>query len=86
MSPLRLKHHADLVDRMAATRGIDLEEAALRGHLTTSEISDLVLNCTGCTQTDTCEKWLAEQVGAVSAAPHYCRNAQMFSVIANRLG
>ena len=86
MSPLRLKHHADLVDRMAATRGIDLEEAALRGHLTTPEISDLVLNCTGCTQTDICEKWLAEQAGAVSAAPHYCRNSQAFRVIANRLG
>jgi len=86
MSPLRLKHHANLVDRMAAARGIDLEEAALRGHLTTSEISDLVLNCSGCTQTDICEKWFDQQVGPVSAAPHYCRNAQAFSVIAARSG
>ena len=83
MTDPRLKRHADLVDRMATARGLDLQEIALRGDLTPSDISDLVLSCTGCTQTDHCERWLNEQVGTVSAAPHYCRNARLFSALAD---
>lgn len=87
MKTSHIKRHAILVDRMADARGLDLQEAALRGDITPSEISDLVLRCTGCTQTATCERWLDEQVGAVSAAPHYCRNAHEFSALAaNRSG
>lgn len=82
MTNARLKRHADLVDRMATARGIDLQQAALRGDLSPSDISDLVINCCGCTQTETCTRWLGEQVGAVSATPHYCRNARAFSELA----
>lgn len=83
MNTARLKRHAALVDRMATARGLDLEEVALRGDITPQDISDLVLSCTGCTQTDHCERWLSEQVGTVSAAPHYCRNARVFSTLAD---
>lgn len=86
MSSTRLKRHAKLVDDMATARGLDLEEIALRGDLSPSDISDLVLRCTGCTQTESCEKWLSEQVGTVSAAPHYCRNAHSFDDLARASG
>ena len=86
MTQTRLKRHADLVDRMATARGIDLEEAALRGDVSPDQISDLVLRCAGCTQTDTCARWLNQQVGAVSATPHYCRNANAFGALASGSG
>ena len=86
MSYAHLKLHANLVDNMASARGIDLEEVALRGDLSPSDISDLVLRCSGCTQTSTCQKWLSEQVGTVSAAPHYCRNGHSFDDLASHSG
>lgn len=86
MSATHLKRHAHLVDEMAQARGLDLQEIALRGELTASDISDLVLRCTGCTQTANCEKWLSEQIGSVSAAPHYCRNAHDFDALSNKSG
>ncbi|MEX0311168.1 MAG: DUF6455 family protein [Tateyamaria sp.] len=86
MTDTRLKTHANLVDRMAAARGLDLQEAALRAHLTPGDISDMVLACTGCAQPDTCEKWLQAQKGQVSDTPGFCRNADAFADIARRSG
>ena len=82
----RLKRHAALVDRMATARGIDLQESALRGELRPSDLSDLVLRCTGCTQTAHCEHWLEHQIGTVSETPHYCRNARAFKALAKGSG
>lgn len=70
-----LKKHASLVDRMATARGIDLQETALRGHLTPDDISDAVLSCTSCANPDQCETWLEHQNGD---APSYCRNVDFF--------
>lgn len=84
MSDQRLKRHAELVDRMATARGIDLEEAAMRAHLQPGDIADMVLRCAGCSNVDGCEKWLSDQVGAVSESPGYCRNAQEFAELAAR--
>ncbi|WP_299201459.1 DUF6455 family protein [uncultured Tateyamaria sp.] len=84
MTDARLKTHADLVDRMATARGVDLQEAALRAHLTPSDISDLVLNCVGCTKPDACAQWLDMQPGRVSETPDFCRNAEAFGELARR--
>lgn len=86
MTDTRLKHHAALVDRMATARGIDLEEAAMRADMAPGDLADMVLRCTGCTQADKCEEWLAQQNGAVSETPPYCRNAQQFAELAARSG
>ena len=59
-----LKRHAALVDKMATAQGIDLEETMLRGRLSMGELDDAVLRCTGCTQPETCEGWLAAGGGA----------------------
>ena len=86
MTDARLKIHADLVDRMATARGLDLQESALRAHLTPSDLSDMVLRCAGCTKPDTCATWLEGQKGAVSHTPEFCRNAADFAALARRSG
>ncbi|CUH74686.1 DUF6455 family protein [Tropicibacter naphthalenivorans] len=73
-----LKRHARLVDDMAQAQGVDLEEQILRGKLTVTELEDAVLRCTGCSNPDTCEHWLAAQSGEATQGPDYCRNGQMF--------
>lgn len=82
LSTMTLKRHAALVDRMATHRGVDLEEAALRGHITTSEIEDAVLACTGCASPDTCEAHLHVTAGQVGEGPEYCRNQDLFDRLA----
>ncbi|WP_299138007.1 DUF6455 family protein [uncultured Tateyamaria sp.] len=79
----RLKHHATLVDRMATARGLDLQEAALRGALTPADQSELVLRCAGCVRTDHCAAWLDAQTGTT---PDYCRNTQAFGALAKGSG
>ena len=86
MTALLLKRHAALVDHMTTARGLDLEEATRRGAGDPSDLLCLVLGCAGCTQNEMCEKWLGAQVDAMSAAPHYRRNAHALTDIAKRLG
>ncbi|SPJ28398.1 DUF6455 family protein [Falsiruegeria mediterranea] len=77
----QLKRHADLVDRMATVRGIDLEEQALRGNVSIDEISDAVSSCTNCTNPEHCQQWLSGRERA-EASPEYCRNADLFAELA----
>ncbi|MCB1335185.1 MAG: hypothetical protein KDK26_16435 [Roseivivax sp.] len=77
-----LRRHAALVDRMAQTLGIDLEEAAFRGKLSIPDVEDAVLRCTACTQPGACEHWLAARDGATAeTTPEYCRNTELFDTI-----
>lgn len=79
LSDSTLKRHAGLVDEMAKARGVDLEEAIFRGKLTISELEDSVLRCTGCSNPDGCEGWLAAQGDTpAEETPGYCRNAFVF--------
>lgn len=72
------KRHAQLVDHMANTLGLDLEEQMLRGKLTFSQLDDAILTCTGCTQPCACEAWLASQDQVAPMPPEYCRNVPLF--------
>lgn len=80
---ITLKRHADLVDRMAAAQGIDLEETIMAGHLTPGELGDAVLTCTGCAAPDACEHWLATHEAGESA-PAYCRNGELLAELTAR--
>ena len=73
-----LKDHADLVDRMAQTVGLDLELVMMEGRMTVDQLGDAVLACTGCTQPDTCRAWMAEQADRADTIPSYCRNRGVF--------
>ncbi|WP_317057124.1 DUF6455 family protein [Roseovarius rhodophyticola] len=79
---ITIKHHADLVDRMAETLGVDLEEKVLEGLLDPSTLSEAVLGCTGCADPEGCELWLqAHQGVGASSTPVMCRNASMFDTL-----
>ena len=80
--PRTLKRHAALVDDMAAVRGIDLEEKAMRGKIDVEDISDAVLRCTACSNPEHCSDWLEEQNGIAGSSPGYCRNADLFDKLA----
>lgn len=82
---LTLKRHADLVDRMATSQGVDLEESMMAGHLTPGDLGDAVLACTGCAAPEACEHWLAAHEGGESA-PDYCRNSDLLADLAARFG
>ncbi len=72
-----LKRHAALVDRMATTLGVDLEEATLRGDLPMDDLAEAVLRCAGCSNADGCDHWLADHATTgAEHAPDYCRNAR----------
>ena len=73
-----LKRHAILVDRMATTLGVDLEEKIMEGKLEFDGLSDAVLACSGCSNPDECEKWLDAQAEGADAAPGICRNTELF--------
>lgn len=77
-STTTLKQHADLVDRMAKTQGIDLEKRMMAGKIWPVDLSDAVLACAGCANPGACEHWLAEHATAATT-PHYCRNADPFA-------
>lgn len=73
-----LKRHAELVDKMADTVGVDLEQAIMEGRMTTDQLSDVVLTCTGCSEVESCARWLAAQDQTAADTPDYCRNTETF--------
>jgi len=75
-----LEEHEILVNRMATTVGVDLDEAELRGQITPGERNDMTLSCTKCTDPGGCDQWLGENAKADSA-PSYCRNADILAAL-----
>lgn len=76
--PEQIKRHATLMDRMAETRGLDMEEQVLRGHIASVDVADAVLSCTNCTNPEGCAHWLDRQQGQANESPAYCRNTALF--------
>lgn len=76
-TPKDLKRHAALLDEMAKTVGIDLQEAAIRGDLSIDDISQAVLSCTNCADAAHCTHWLQDYAGGAAATPDYCNNASL---------
>lgn len=79
---LTLKHHATLVDQMAETLGLDLEEKVFEGQLDPAAVSDAVLRCTGCSNPEGCAVWMKAQEGLrPRSAPVMCRNGEVFDLL-----
>lgn len=75
--PAKLKLHAALLDQMAATVAVDLEEALFAGDLSMDELSDSVLRCVDCASAAHCTRWLAAAEMPVAAPPGFCRNREL---------
>nr|WP_321251920.1 DUF6455 family protein [uncultured Ruegeria sp.] len=73
-----LRRHAGLLDQMATTVGVDLEEAAIAGQVSIDAISDAVLRCTDCPNPGHCENFLTKAV-TTSQTPEYCRNQELLN-------
>ena len=82
-SPKTLKHHATLMDRMADTVGVDLEEAVLSGEARFDDIADAVLACANCADPGHCASWL-ETAQQGDQPPGYCRNLALFNKLEGR--
>ncbi|PIV78551.1 MAG: hypothetical protein COW54_08845 [Rhodobacteraceae bacterium CG17_big_fil_post_rev_8_21_14_2_50_63_15] len=79
-STMTLKRHAELVDRMASSLGVDLEQKIMEAQMQFAALGDMVLACTGCANPEVCEHWLAQHRSeAAETAPDYCRNADIFA-------
>jgi len=76
-----LRKHADLVDRMSQTLGLDLEESIMRGQLQIETLGDAVLSCSGCANPGACSRWLTAQEGVANDTPDYCRNGDVFDAL-----
>lgn len=75
---LTLKHHANLVNRMATAQGVDLEAKIMEGLMTPGDLDRAVKACTGCACPDDCSHWLANHDQG-APAPDYCRNIPLFA-------
>jgi hypothetical protein len=76
-TPKDLKRHAALLDEMAKTVGVDLQQAAIRGDLRIDDISDAVLSCANCADPLHCTQWLQDHADGAQATPDYCNNAAL---------
>ncbi|MGB1034184.1 MAG: DUF6455 family protein [Paracoccaceae bacterium] len=81
----RYERHAALVDHMAEAQGLDLDEAAQRGHLSSEARDMAVLRCTGCAQPEACAQWLADPQTRTGPRPEYCRNGQTFDDLLHKV-
>ena len=75
----RIDRHSKLVSTMADRNGADVAEAVLTGDLTPENLRSAVLSCTGCSDPDACEAFLAS---GQTGIPSYCRNAGLIAEIA----
>jgi hypothetical protein len=78
----RFDKHAELVNRMAETLGVDLAEEMLRGNLPPQDLRATVLNCMGCREAGACENWLSDHPEGADATPGYCRNKERLEALA----
>lgn len=75
-----LKRHAQLVDQMASRMGVDFEQKIMEGQMAVETLGDIVLACTGCSNPEACEVWLAKN-SAATATPECCRNSDVFALL-----
>lgn len=73
----KLKRHAEILDTMADTLGIDLQEAAICGAFPMGDISDAVLRCADCPNPGHCVQWLENHPDGAQVTPEYCRNQEV---------
>ncbi|WP_343116740.1 DUF6455 family protein [Ostreiculturibacter nitratireducens] len=70
-----INRHAALMNRMGEELGLYLNEALADGTLPVETWRGAVVRCTGCSDPEDCQRWLADhaETGA-EEAPGYCRN------------
>lgn len=71
---------ARLMNHMAATRGIDLQQGVARDEIRVGALVCAVTRCAACTGQEQCVLWLAAQGDRKAAAtPDYCENSEFLA-------
>jgi hypothetical protein len=70
----KFDRHAELMERMADTVGVDLAQLSMTGRLGPDDYRAAVFRCTGCTQPGACAEWIDGHPDGSSQTPDYCRN------------
>ncbi len=76
--------HADLVNRMAETVGVDLGEEIRKGVVTDGDVAQMVTRCKGCSAPGACETFLDIHAGGADSPPGFCRNHDTLTRLARR--
>lgn len=88
-----LNRHAALMNRMAQVLGVDLTEAMAQNLLSGEDWRGAVVRCTGCSDPEGCQHWLAahdapedhDGAATAEAAPHFCNNRLMMARLAEAI-
>ena len=67
-------HHANLVDRMAETLGLDLRREMERAKISYQQLDGAVVRCMDCPDPEGCELWMESRAAGATHAPGICRN------------
>lgn len=78
LTPETIREHLLRVVTMARTCEVDLSTALDAGQISANGYADLVTRCSGCTQSDSCDKLLAS-TKVLPQAPEYCVNRDTFA-------
>lgn len=78
----RLEHHAELMERMAETLGVDLTEELQTGRMTPDDVEETVLRCATCIEAGACQQFLElNHDQGTDEAPGYCRNKSLLEAL-----
>jgi len=69
----RLSRHFWLIQGMARTLGVNLNEALRTGRLGRNVHAGAIADCCACGKTARCMGWLAQQGAGADELPRYCR-------------
>lgn len=74
----KLEKHADLVNQMGKTLGLDMAANVRTSEAFAVELRNQVFRCMNCAQVDACETFLAAHPDGADRAPNYCQNRELF--------
>jgi len=77
--------HAELVEKMAETLGVDLTEEMMAGRWTPEDMQSTVSRCLGCTDPSQCKGWLQDNAAGADETPGYCRNKDLLEAMRAKL-
>lgn len=76
----RIENHGTLMSRMMRRTGADL--AHIDGYGGESALRNAIVRCIGCSHGEECRAWLSDAEQG-SQPPSFCRNARLFTSLAD---
>ena len=77
----KIARHADLVEKMSHSAGVDLGLSLCEGRLSPEGLRGAVYACATCDRVESCQHFLAEEADGPRPAPDYCLNKPLFDLL-----